>query len=178
MLEQKWLAAWALAALCALAAPAGPAAAGLYEEPVATAELLPPAEIVATLREMGLAPTMQPIRRGAHYVLHAISADGIELRVVADAQLGDILSIEVARPLVAYVPYYVRAPHIIHIGEDGNEEIDSQSGNDAAKGREQDVQPQKLIVPAPRAVAPPVDAKLSPVRPLPHFGARIITTAD
>jgi len=177
MLKQRWMVALALAAFCALAAPAGPAAAGLYEEPVAAAELLPPAEIVASLRELGLAPTMQPIRRGAFYVLHAISADGIELRVVADAELGDILSIEVARPLVAYVPYYVRAPHIIHVNEDGNEEIDSQSGNDAPKGREQDVQPQKLIVPAP-GLAPPGDAKLSPIRPLPHFGARIITKAD
>src|SRR6476646_4435325 len=160
MLKQRWLAALALAALCALAAPAGPAAAGFYEEPVAAAELLPPAEIVASLRELGLAPTMQPIRRGAYYVLHAISAEGIELRVVADAQLGDILSIDVARPLIAYTPYYVRAPHIIHVNEDGNEEIDS-SGNDAPKGREQDVQPQKLIVPAP-GLAPPGDAKLSP----------------
>jgi len=178
MLKQRWMVALALAAFYALAAPPGPAAAGLYEEPVAAAELLPPAEIVASLRELGLAPTMQPIRRGAFYVLHAISADGIELRVVADAELGDILSIEVARPLIAYVPYYVRAPHIIHVNEDGNEEIDSQSGNDAPKGREQDVQPQKLIAPAPPAVAPPVDAKLSPVRPLAHFGARIITKAD
>ena len=104
-----------------------------YEEPVAAAELLPPAEIVASLRELGLAPTMQPIRRGAYYVLHAISADGIELRVVADAQLGDILSIEVARPLVAYTPYYVRAPHIIHVNEDGTEEIDSRTGDDRPK---------------------------------------------
>src|SRR6476646_2337918 len=157
MLKQRWLVALALAPLCSLAAPA---AAGFYEEPVAAAELLPPAEIVTSLRELGLAPTMQPIRRGAYYVLHAISADGIELRVVADAELGDILSIEVARPLVAYTPYYVRAPHIIHVNEDGNEEIDS-SGNDAPKGREQDVQPQKLIVPAP-GLAPPGDAKLSP----------------
>lgn len=170
--------ALALAALCALATSAGPAAAGFYEKPVAAAELLPPAEIVASLRELGLGPTMQPIRRGAYYVLHAISADGIELRVVADAQLGDILSIDVARPLVAYTPYYVRAPHIIHLNEDGNEEIDSQSGNDAAKGREQDAQPQKLLVPAPPAVVPPADAKLSPIRPLPQFGARIITKAD
>ena len=175
MLKQKWLAALALAALCAVTAPA---AAGLYEEPVATAELLPPAEIVASLREMGLAPTMQPIRRGAHYVLHAISADGIELRVVADAQLGDILSIEVARPLIAYTPYYVRAPHVIHVNEDGTEEIDSRTGDDAPKGGEQNVQPQNLIVPAPPAIAPPREAKLSPVRPLPQFGARIITTAD
>jgi len=121
---------------------------------------------------------MQPIRRGAYYVLHAISAEGIELRVVADAQLDDILSIEVARPLIAYTPYYVRAPHVIHVNEDGTEEIDSRTGDDAPKGREQDVQPQKLIVPAPPAVAPPRDAKLSPVRPLPHFGARIITKAD
>ena len=178
MLKQRWMVALALAAFCALAAPAGPAAAGLYEEPVAAAELLPPAEIVASLRELGLAPTMQPIRRGAFYVLHAISADGIELRVVADAELGDILSIDVARPLVAYVPYYVRAPHIIHVNEDGNEEIDSQSGNDALKGREPDAQPQTLIVPGPPALAPPRDVKLSPVRPLPHFGARIITKAD
>ncbi len=175
MLKQRWLVALALAPLCALAAPA---AAGFYEEPVAAAELLPPAEIVTSLRELGLAPTMQPIRRGAYYVLHAISADGIELRVVADAQLGDILSIEVARPLIAYTPYYVRAPHVIHVNEDGTEEIDSRTGDDAPKGREQDVQPQKLIVPAPPAVAPPRDAKLSPVRPLPHFGARIITKAD
>ncbi len=79
-------------------------------------DVLPPAEILATVRSMGLGPTGELRRRGPFYVLHAYDPRGLEVRVVADAQFGDILSITPARELVDfYVPAYIRGPRIIHV---------------------------------------------------------------
>jgi hypothetical protein len=81
-------------------------------------QALPVATILDTVREMGLAPNRQTVRRGPYYVLHAVDLRGIERRIVADAYFGDILSITPAWPY-SYVPYYVRAPHIIQVPEPG-----------------------------------------------------------
>ena len=81
---------------------------------MSAAELLPASDILTTVREMGFAPNTQVVRRGPYYVLHAVDLRGIELRIVADAQFGDILLVEPAWPY-NYTPYYVRAPHIIHV---------------------------------------------------------------
>jgi hypothetical protein len=79
-------------------------------------DILPPDEILATLRSMGLGPTGVLRRRGPYYVLHAYDARGLEVRVVADAQFGDILSVTPAREFVDfYVPTYIRGPRIIHV---------------------------------------------------------------
>jgi hypothetical protein len=53
--------------------------------------ILPPSDILASVRYVGLDPTGEVVRRGAYYVLHAIDATGVELRVVVDAQFGDVL---------------------------------------------------------------------------------------
>ena len=53
--------------------------------------ILPPPDILESVRYLGLDPTGEPVRRGAYYVLHAYDRAGIELRVVADAQFGDVL---------------------------------------------------------------------------------------
>lgn len=78
----------------------------------AAAEAPPSYDILTTLRVMGLNPIGQPLRRGAYYVLHAYDARGVEMRVVADVELGDILTVAPVRPLL---PYYERAPRIIHV---------------------------------------------------------------
>jgi hypothetical protein len=59
-------------------------------------------------------PTTQALRRGPYYVLHAVNARGLEVRVVTDAQLGDIISIS---PLV--LPRYDSGPRIIHVPQPG-----------------------------------------------------------
>lgn len=91
------------------------AAAGYYEPIIAGA----PSSygILTTLRDMGLDPVTEPLRRGPYYVLHALDPYGVEVRVVADAQLGDILSFAPVVPDFTYVPFYVRAPRVIHVPE-------------------------------------------------------------
>ena len=91
--------------------------AGSFKHEQATAaDALPAYEIVTTVRAMGLNPISDPVRRGPYYVLHAYDPSGIEVRVVADAQFGDILYIAPARALnTAYAPRYQRGPRIIHI---------------------------------------------------------------
>jgi hypothetical protein len=108
--------------LAACGAATGVALAGSH------GPVLSPYEILNSVRESGLGPTaMQPIRRGPYYVLHAIDPSGVEMRVVADAQLGDILSVRPVRP---WIDYYVRAavrgPHIINVrdSKDPNDTVD------------------------------------------------------
>jgi hypothetical protein len=85
-------------------------------EAVTEADALPAYEILTTVRGMGFNPTGEPVRRGPYYVLHAYDPRGIEVRVVADAQFGDILSVAPVRPQnVAYAPLYERGPRIIQV---------------------------------------------------------------
>jgi hypothetical protein len=101
----------------ALAATVSFAAVGAHElEPVAAASALPACDILTTIRAMGLDPIGDPVRRGPYYVLHAYAPSGVEMRVVADAQFGDILSAAPARVLdTAFMPRYEHAPRIIHV---------------------------------------------------------------
>jgi hypothetical protein len=68
----------------------GPKAAQASEHLVAA---LPDYEIIASVRALGYVPTTPAVRRGPYYVLHASDVYGTKMRVVADAQLGDIISI-------------------------------------------------------------------------------------
>lgn len=120
----------ALAMVCACLRPAGAGAA----RPIDTRALIPPSEIAATLRAMGLDPMMPPSRRGPYYVLHALDPGGIELRVVADAQFGDILALMPALPPIAYTPFYVRAPRILHLPETADDERGVNANGGPATG--------------------------------------------
>lgn len=112
------------------------AARSLKAEPVSVAEALPASDILTSVREMGFAPNTEVVRRGPYYVLHAIDLRGVELRIVADAQFGDILAVTPAWPC-SCTPYYVREPHIIHIPPRG-----------AAKPRQHsDASPQRPTTP-------------------------------
>jgi hypothetical protein len=122
-------------ALAAFGAAAGCALAGAYK-PHSAADRLSAYEILNRVREAGLGPTMQPIRRGPYYVLHALDPSGIETRVVGDAQLGDILSVKPVRPWIDfYVHDYVRVPHIIYVrqGKDPNDTIDEAASTGFAR---------------------------------------------
>ena len=105
----------------ALAATLSFVAAGSFKsEPVTEADALPAYEILTTVRAMGLNPISEPARRGPYYVVHAYDPRGTEVRVVADAQFGDILSVAPARALnTAYAPGYARGPRIIHVPQAG-----------------------------------------------------------
>ncbi len=100
------------------------AAAGLYQRQraqVTAADALPAYEILNGVRSLGFRPTTQALRRGPYYVLHAIDPRGVEVRVVADAQLGDIVSVA---PVLA--PRFDGGPRIIHVPQPG--ERDDRSG--------------------------------------------------
>jgi hypothetical protein len=128
-------------------------AGSLRHERVSAAAVLPASDILSTVREMGFAPNSEVVRRGPYYVLHAVDLRGVELRIVADAQFGDILWVMPAWPYY-YVPYYVRAPHIIHIPDEVKPRKHSEaapSPKSAAKkdtGLAKDAPEQAAIAPA------------------------------
>ena len=134
------------------------------EQTIAT-DALPTNEILTTVRSMGLDPIGEPLRRGPYYVLHAYDPRGVEVRVVADAQLGDILSVTPARaPINTYTPYYVRGPRIIHV---------PQRGEPAAPRPEHRGDAAPLPQPAPRrdalSASPSLADGPTPIRPTPRF---------
>jgi hypothetical protein len=85
------------------------------------ARALPAEDILASVRAMGLNPTGDTIRRGPYYILHAYDPRGSELRIVADAHFGDILSVTpIGAQVIAYAPSYQRGPRIIHVPQPGD----------------------------------------------------------
>jgi hypothetical protein len=164
------------------------------QPPVAPAGLQPVDEILATVSEMGLVPAGKPLRRGPYYVFHAYDRHGLEVRVVADAQLGDILSVVPAGP-VALVSPKDRPPRIIHVPQPGESnasvpdrdepEADSDADDDDAAPPPRRVVPKPQTrheTPAPRRdlskaaddrrtllAAPPGPNSLTPIYPTPRF---------
>jgi hypothetical protein len=65
---------------------------------------LPPYEIMSIVRSTGLAPLTRPMRRGPYYVLVAVDRVGRQMRVVVDAQLGDIVNLRPALAAGSYGP--------------------------------------------------------------------------
>ena len=99
---------------------ASPAAAAWWNREPLSPAVLQPDEILTTVRTIGLAPFTDAMRRGHHYVVYAYDPYGIELRIVADAQFGDILSISRAGSLPnMYIPPFESAPKIIHVEPSG-----------------------------------------------------------
>ncbi len=66
--------------------------------------MLPPYEIMSIVRSTGLAPLTRPMRRGPYYVLVAVDRAGRQMRVVVDAQLGDIVNMRPAMAAASYGP--------------------------------------------------------------------------
>ncbi len=145
----------------ALAATASFVAAGPRGDvPVAVAQVLPHEEIVATVESLGLVPTTRVLRRGPYYVLHALDHRGVELRIVADAALGDILSLT-----PVYIPRYDGGPRIIHVPQPAERaRRDYESDAAITPGEEF----EERAVPLPdRAANPPLpDGTIGP--PLPE----------
>jgi hypothetical protein len=78
-------------------------------------QTLPASQIAAGVRAAGLDPNGEPVLRGRYYVLHAFDPHGHEMRVLADAQFGGILSILPSRRASAYRPSYGGVARIIHV---------------------------------------------------------------
>lgn len=137
------------------------AASAQQPDTIAAADAYPPYEIVTAVRAMGLDPIRQPVRRGPYYVLHAYDPRGVEMRIVADAQFGDIVSVEPTRALeTSYTPSYTRGPRIIQVPQPGDRaSIDRRGEPDVDHDDDEDAAPQppRRIVPKPkqRSDAPP-----------------------
>ena len=124
----------ALAAAALAATATSLMAAGYYHREraqVTAADALPAYEILNNMRSLGFRPTTQALRRGPYYVLHAIDPRGAEVRVVADAQLGDIVSVA---PLVG--PRFNSAPRIIHVPQPGERSDANPTYEDDAEFRD------------------------------------------
>ncbi len=168
---KKWLTI--ILAVAALAATLSFVAAGSFKrEPVTEADALPAYEIVNTVRAMGLNPTSDPVRRGPYYVLHAYDPRGVEVRVVADAHFGDVLSVAPARALNnAYAPRYDRGPRIIHVPQPG-ERDDRASVNDRDQPAASNDNDDEEVAPPPRRRAAPPPQRRSDAPPPPPPGPR------
>jgi hypothetical protein len=133
---------------------------------------LSPNEIVGAVQTMGLVPTTQAFRHGHFYILHALDRRGTELRVVADAAFGDIVSVT---PL--YVPRYDAGPRIIHVPQPGERRGSIGESDEAALPDDEIIEqvPRTDAPSAPprrsvRSVSPPPPANdLSPIYPTPKF---------
>ena len=111
-------AAAAVSSLVAVGVSAGPLQQGSAARAAAddqAAQTLPAHAIAASLRAAGLDPNGEPVLRGRYYVLHAVDPHGTEMRVLADAQFGDILSVLPARRAGAYHAPYSGGARIIHV---------------------------------------------------------------
>lgn len=150
-------------AAAALAATLPLVTAGSLHQPetIAAADAFPPYQVLDTVRSMGLDPIRQPVRRGPYYVLHAYDPRGVEVRVVADAQFGDIVSVEPARALEnAYAPNYVRGPRIIQVPQPGDRaSVDRRDEPDADYHDDDD------------DAAPPPPARRVAPKPVPRSSA-------
>ena len=152
----------AFATVLGFAAPMTLYAAGArYLDPASTpADAMPAYEIVTRVQELALEPASRPIRRGSYYVLHAYDRRGVEMRVVADAQLGDILSVAPVRP-VATAPLR-GGPRIIHVPGPEDEQATAEPSDAPDAGPPDDVEE---VVPKPRL------HKQAPVRRRPFSSA-------
>ena len=148
----------------ALAATLSLVAAGSSKRaPVAEADALPATEIVTGVRAMGLNPIGEPARRGPYYVMHAYDPSGVEVRVVADARFGDILSVAPARAFnTAYAPRYERAPRIIHVPQAGARDDRASVNERDEPDAVNDDDAEEAAPPAPRRVAPQRQPRINP----------------
>jgi hypothetical protein len=89
--------------------PGAPHASPGYADPRAPDPALPPYEIMSIVRSTGLAPLTRPMRRGRYYVLVAVDRVGRQMRVVVDAQLGDVVNMRPAMTAGPYGPEVARS---------------------------------------------------------------------
>ncbi len=153
----------------ALAATLTFVAAGSFKhEPVTEADAMPAYEVLTAVRAMRLNPTAEPVRQGPYYVLNAIDPRGVSVRVVADAQYGDILSVApLPQQTATAVPSYQRGPRIIQVPQAGERNDRASINNRGDPGLSHDDDDEDEVAPPPRRhIAPP------PLRTTPRWSPR------
>ena len=131
---------------------------GPNNEPLTEADALPAYEILTVARSMGFKPVSEPSRRGPYYVFQAVDQRGQEVRVVADARFGDIVSVAPISPLnVANTPNYQRGARIIHVPQPGerDERASVNERDEPALSQKDDEEEAAPAPPRRRIAAPP-----------------------
>lgn len=129
----------------------GPAAAEPLRVAQAVVGGLPPYEMIAITRSIGLRPLGRPLRQGPHYVLRALDHRGEERRVVIDARYGEVIS---AVPVVR-MPGYSGGARVVRLPRE-DDEIDMTPPAP--------IPPR--VIPAPRTTAPaPRTSAVAPAEP-------------
>src|SRR5690348_16575375 len=148
-----------IASVVGFAAPITLYAAGSrYLEPTTDADAMPGYEILTRVRALALDPIGQPLRRGPYYILHAYDRRGIEMRVVADAHFGDVISVTPASLVTPQGPGTVGGARIIHVTGPGEEKAslepsadpDAEEAEEPAPPARQAVRPRTHRKPAVR----------------------------
>jgi hypothetical protein len=147
-----------LAAIClgvpltyVIAGSREPQAVAVAQEPRAServSEDVSTQELSAQLHFVELEPIGTPVRRGPYYVWHALDARGRKFRVVADADLGDILSVF---PLRQPRWHLEGGPRIIHV-PDANAHVSARepepgdfSADEEPIARPQSAEPHRRV---------------------------------
>lgn len=87
---------------------------------------LPPHEVEAIVRSMGLRPIAPPLRRPRVYVVDAVDARGFRVRAIVHARRGDVLAVRpvyVAPPRYAVYPVHPRYGAVV-TPEDDDIDVD------------------------------------------------------
>src|SRR3569833_165513 len=151
-----------IASVVGFAAPLTLYAAGSrYLEPATAADAMPSYEVLPRVRSLSLDPIGEPLRRGPYYILHAYDRRGAEMRVVADAHFGDVISVTPASLVPLQGAGSVGGARIIHVPAPGEEEASVSPGGspdfvqaapDEPALPPPSVKPRHVTNPAPRHI--------------------------
>jgi hypothetical protein len=132
----------------------------IYTGPGISEAVLPPYEIMSIVRTTGLTPLTRPMRRGPYYVLVAVDRVGRQMRVVVDAQLGDIVNLRPALAAASYGPEVARPlgpPAVVPAGPPADAIVVTPYGARAGA--------DMSLPPPPRPLAHPSADSLVPTQP-------------
>jgi hypothetical protein len=125
----------------------------IYTGPGISEAVLPPYEIMSIVRTTGLTPLTRPMRRGPYYVLVAVDRVGRQMRVVVDAQLGDIVNLRPALAAASYGPEVARPLAAVPAGPPADAIVVTPYG--ARAGADMSPPPRPLAHPSADSLVPP-----------------------
>lgn len=137
-------------------ATSAPASAQYYS----VADILPPQEATAIVREAGLQPISRPVWRPGRYILNARDRYGRTLRVVVDARMGEVIRAVPVDTYAAVRPRYEPYPRAYPYPPepyDPEEAVPVPPADIPYDGEYDDLPPPDAtprVIPGPRSAAP------------------------
>lgn len=139
---------------------------GAAPTPVAYFAVLPPYEIEAVVRSMGLRPLAPPLLHRRFYVVHAIDARGFEHRVVVNAKHGHVVHVGPAAgwdaPRYGAPPVYPRYGAIMPRGRGIDLDVDMDVDVDVDVDLDRRPVPPRAVQGYPRPYEPRHEAPRNP----------------